>query len=164
MRIIDIKRQKKWLLCEVQVDSISEPVEAMHGDLVQSMEITLAQGVKDVMNYYFKDLSFQVGLEEVGRQWYDIVWTGEYLKCKPATAPEDDKFKSSIDWNAINLGKCRHGILCAYVKNKGFEKLFVDTGFKPFEHINPFIADGINELAKFSMTGEISDVEPTPNS
>lgn len=145
MRLIDIKRQKKWLLCEVQVDSISEPVEAMHGDLVQSMEITLAQGAKDVMNYYFKDESFMVGPTELGHQWYDIQWTGEYLKCKPATAPDDDKFKSGTDWDAINLGKCRHGILCAYIR---FHGLDIKNG----------ALNDINELAKFSMTGKIESI------
>lgn len=145
MRLKDIQRQRKWMLCQVQIDNISESTETRFDGFVQSINVTFAQGSKDVMNYYMKDPTFAVDPSETGKQWYDIKYTGEYLKCRPAKEkPKDDKFEDGgVDWNKINLGKCRHGILVAYIQNTGKLDLHRDDAL------------AINALAKFSMTGEI---------
>ncbi len=148
MRLKDIQRQTTWVkqVC-VQVDNIGRPMEAQHG-LCQAIDVTFGQGSKDVMNYFFADLTFALDPKETGKQWYDIKWTGEYLNCRPAQAKEEALVDDGgPDWDKINLGKCRHGILCAMLQ----------AGFPPGDILNPdnMWPYKINKLAKFSMTGEI---------
>jgi len=116
MRIQDIQRNKKWLLCEIQVDSITEPLETQFKGFVQSLEVTFSQGVKDVINYYFTLPEFAIDTHDIGPRWYKILWTGEYFKCVPAEAQKEIA-SSSPDWYKINLGKCRHGILVACIQS-----------------------------------------------
>ena len=110
MRIKDIKRQTTWVKqVQVNVKEVTQPMDAPEGGLVQSIDVTFDQGVDDTMRYYFTDTQFALGLTETGPQWFDIKWTGSYLKCKPAKAKEqvtmDDDYP---DWGKIALGKCRH--------------------------------------------------------
>ncbi len=151
MRIKDVKRQKKWVLCQIQVDNISEPTETQFDGFVQSLDVTFAQGSKDVMNYYFNDPIFAVDETLIGPQWYDIKWTGEYLKCRPAKSnqqAETDMEEGGIDWDKINLGKCRHGIILAFIKAN--VNIYDITD-------NPTVVKQIRKIAKFSMTGEIEE-------
>ena len=149
MRIIDIKRNRKWLNCEVYIDNISPPEETQFDGFVQSIDVTFAQGMKDVMNYYFTEPIFAVDETLVGNQWYDIKWTGEYLKCKPSKSNQDaslDMKANGVDWDKVNLGKCRHGILCAILQAGANPYLIVEESK---------YQTCINKLADFSMNGEI---------
>ena len=151
MRLKDIQRQRKWMLCQVQIDSISEPTETQFDGFVQSMEVTFAQGSKDVMNYYMTDPAFAVDPTETGKQWYRIKYTGEYLKCTPAQPKlKDDEFEDGggVDWEKINLGKCRTQIAKSVLTNTAMPESLEDK---------QKLADKINEWAEFCITGEIEN-------
>ena len=89
------------------------------------------------------------------RAVFDIKHKDGWLTGVLTTKVPDEATSTASKWDKINLGKCRHGILCAYIKHKGIDSLFADTGCRPFTDLNPFVASGINKLAKFSMTGEL---------
>lgn len=57
------------------------------------------------------------------------------------------------DWAAINLGKCRHGILCAFIQYEGLPVLCNQRN--DVVGLATKTLDTINKLAEFSMTGEI---------
>jgi putative phage-type endonuclease len=63
----------------------------------------------------------------------------EGLIAKPATI-------KAPNWEKINLGKCRHGILCAILQGGASALDLVENA--------PYLAK-INDLAHFSMTGEL---------
>ena len=61
---------------------------------------------------------------------------------------EAKEIKVAPDWNEINLGKCRHGILCAMLQAK----------LSPYDVVHESsLREVINKLAHFSMTGEIEN-------
>lgn len=146
MRFQDIQRQKTWLRqVQVYIDEIGEPVEAEYG-FCQAITARDGVGVSECLNYFFSDLTFSVDPKEVGLRWYDIRYEKDkdYFRGVPAVAPVvDETIAEQPDWNRIALGKCRHGVLCAFI-NSGANIYDIDL-------------NRVNQLAKFSMTGEIDD-------
>jgi hypothetical protein len=71
-----------------------------------------------------------------------------WFKCRAAEAVVVDKLVPTGEnkWDKINLGKCRHGILCAYIQSGRRLSEIVDF---------PKTQEAINKLAHFSMTGEV---------
>jgi hypothetical protein len=148
MTLKDIERQKTWVRqCMFTVRSVGVAVQSQdNGSYCQAIEITDTAGREDVLQYYFNDLIGKVEFSETGEQSYDVKWMGDWFKCKPALAPPKENLnapaRQPTDWDAVNLGKCRHGILCAVIRFKGME-------------LTKGELNDINELAHFSMTGEI---------
>ena len=69
-----------------------------------------------------------------------------------------DETPSTEDkWDKINLGKCRHGILCAYIQNNGLPVVVSDMHPPKIIGLNSFTLEIINQLAEFSMTGQTGD-------
>ncbi len=158
MRLLDIERQGKWVeQCEVTVRSVGVAYQNPDdGSWCQTIEITDPVGREDVLQYYFRDDLCKddnpmgmVEPSETGQQWYRIKWTGSYFKAKPAKAKPKESLNAEArqppNWQEINLGKCRHGIVCSYIKKNGLPEV---TDYKAW-------GETINKLAEFSMTGEI---------
>ena len=147
MNFKDIHRQTAWQRkCQMKVNTFTEPRDAPHG-FVQAFNVTDPSGFREEILYYFDDEQMAVRADE-SPEWFDIKSMGDYYKCVPVDAPADVEKTKGVDWDAINLGKCRHGILCAYLHSGLFSPWqLVDEGKEQL--------DAINKLAEFSMTGEI---------
>jgi hypothetical protein len=152
MRLLDIQRQTTWCKqVEVTVRSVGIAYQnPENGSWEQVIEITGSDGREDVLRYYYNDEMGKVEFTETGTQFYDIKWMGDWFKARPAKAPPKETLNATAnkptDWDAVNLGKCRHGILCAYIQNEGLPRQDVG-GLADLKYIN--------KLAHFSMTGEI---------
>ena len=148
MRFKDVQRQGKWIKqCKYYVKSVSTPYDSRHG-LCQTLEVVDNDGMTETLNYFYVDEQLEIEPEYVGEQWLDVRWKkdSEYFQCVPAETPKDItpmEDSGKPDWNKINFGKCRHGILCAILQSG-----------KPVDSI---ILGQINRLAKFSMTGELPE-------
>jgi len=147
MRFQDITRQKTWMRSvQVKVESVGEPQETQYG-FCQAVTATDTMGLTECLNYFFNDMQGALDIREVGAKYYDIKWDREkhFFKCipaEPSPAPEELE-KDQPNWDKINLGKCRHGILCAVLQ----------SGLHPSDITNE-IKTTINQLAQFSMTGD----------
>jgi hypothetical protein len=150
MTFNDINRQKAWIRqVQLYVESVGLPQETQYG-YCQAITATDTRGLTECINYFFDALEFAVDESETGNQWYDVKWDqkNSYYKCKPSEAkkvvvPEFEQSDAEKKVREKNLGKCRHGILCAILSSG--------------EKIDNVILGQINQLAEFSMTGEISE-------
>jgi hypothetical protein len=139
----------------VNVIKISEPQEAQYG-YCQSIDCELPDGAPVVLNYFFEDTIAAIDPEYTGDQMYKVKWLPdkEMYKGIPTggSPPAKDMAvaREATDWNAINLGKCRHGILCAEITKNGIDSIF--SGHP--DDLLPKLGR-INKLAHFSMTGEV---------
>ena len=151
MILRDIQRQKTWVReCQFQVNEFSEPTDAQHG-LVQAFNVTDKFGRTEEILYYFDDMQMCVPYDETP-EWFDVKWMGTYFKCIPVDPPKDAPKTERPDWDKINLGKCRHGILCAAIQSGELSvKTANDTMY--IEHM----LTNIEKLAEFSMTGKIPE-------
>ena len=147
MTFNDINRQTAWTRqVQFKIKSVGEPEETQYG-FCQAVSAEDERGHLNVLNYFYEHPEAGIDPSETGEQFYDVKWDRKnlYYKCIPATPPPKDIAPSTTpDWDAINLGKCRHGILCAYIQYGGIKELTNEEfGF-------------INKLAEFSMTGKLS--------
>ena len=152
MILRDIQRQKTWArFCQMKVNSYTEARDAEHG-FCQIFNVTDTFGRDEELIYYFQD---EAGALPQGEnpEWFDVKWMGTYFKCIPVDPPKDAPKAGAVDWDKINLGKCRHGILCAYIQSSGLP-VYVEQGNTSFS-IKKGALEMINKLAEFSMTGEI---------
>jgi hypothetical protein len=166
MRFRDIKNQTaKVKKCQVFVLTVGEPEQSEYG-YCQAIDVKDGQGVMGCLNVFLKpDKKGMVYEHETGEQYYDIKWVvdKEYYKAVPCDAPPKIKEAPTHDpaekWDKINLGKCRHGILCAYIQNKGLPtSSTVETDADKITEnitIDRAVLAVINILAHFSMTGEV---------
>ena len=139
-RTKDISRQNGvYLLCKVFVDEIGEWDKRK-----QIIKGKLEQGEEIEMTYWCDDEQLIEDKYDIGEGWYKIRLKDGYYQCKPETPPKDEPVAEKNDdfWYNINLGKCRHGILCAYIQ----------SGKDSFDDED---LDKINQLAEFSMKGKI---------
>lgn len=149
-----LKKHTIWTdSLEFHVTSI-EPAEPTEFGYCQFIVCTLNGGLVE-MNYFYDDIEGAIDLNETGDQWYKIryaVDSGLY-ECKPSLARPKENLNAPVGgnkWDKINLGKCRHGILCA----------IVNSGIAPSRLLaNPDSLKDINKLAHFSMTGEVDNNE-----
>ena len=140
MNFKDIHRQTAWQRkCQMKVNTFTEPRDAAHG-FVQAFNVTDPSGYREEILYYFDDEQLAVGADE-NPEWFDIKSMGDYYKCIPVDAPADVEKTKGVDWDAINLGKCRHGILCAFVQSGAI--------------VDNVVLRQVNALAQFSMDGKI---------
>jgi hypothetical protein len=93
--------------------------------------------------YYFSDEQMALPQNEP-TEWFDIKWMDGWFKCIPVDPPKDAPKADAPDWDKINLGKCRHGILCAAIQG-GYE----------ISAIGSYELEQINKLAQFSLNGKI---------
>ncbi len=127
MNLKHLKRQNTWVKqCEVYIDEVTPPMDGQHS-LMQSLDVTFSCGNRDSMTYYFNDMMFAIDVKEIGKQWYDIKWTGTEFKCRPAKAKEATQLDSEYpDWVKISDGKCRHGYIVAEIRKNGIESFVVN--------------------------------------
>lgn len=155
MRFQDVMRQGKWLnQCKYIVESVGEPQETQHG-FCQALQVTDSVGITETLNYFYEYDGGEIAADFLGIQWLDVRWkkNSEYYQCKPAEAPKDvtPLNNDKPDWNKIALGKCRHGILCAFIQSGQF--FDIDDGGECMSSKLRIV----NNLAHFSMTGEINE-------
>lgn len=148
IRFQDVTRQKAWMRAmQVKVEEVGQPQETQHG-FCQAITLTDGVGITETFNYFFPFPEAEVLITETGTQFYDLKWDDKMglFKCKPATPPPSKELvpEKGPDWDKINLGKCRHGILCATIENGGLIAALNNL-------------ETINRLAEFSMTGEIHE-------
>lgn len=151
MRFQDIRRQGgKWSnQCQYYVRSVSPPQDSKHG-LCQTLEVDDSVGLTEVLNYFYDNEQLEIEPAWIGKQWLNVRYKNDYYQCVPCDPPQQITLEDSRpDWDRINLGKCRHGILCAWIKSGDF--------FDANTRIMKTKLGLVNELAKFSMTGEISE-------
>ena len=145
---------------QFKVESIGEPQETQYG-FCQAVTVTDSRGLTECMNYFFELMEAQIDPTEIGEQFYDVKWDEkkQLYRCIPATPPVKDELKpEGPDWDKIALGKCRFGILCAYIQSSGLP-VYLEQGKTEFSLKNG-VLNQINKLAQFSMTGEIEDETP----
>ncbi|KKM86005.1 hypothetical protein LCGC14_1283370 [marine sediment metagenome] len=106
---------------EVYVIEITDPMDAPHSGLMQSVDVRFSCGTKASMSYYFGDPTFAIDLTETDAQWYDVRWKNEYLQCRPAKAKEQVKMESTTDWEAKNkaiaYGKTKCRLVCSAIES-----------------------------------------------
>ena len=156
MRFQDIRRQNgKWTKqCQYFVRSVSPPQDSKYG-LCQTLEADDSVGLTETLNYFYDNEQFEIDSTWMGKQWLDVRYKDDYYQCVPTDAPPQTTLEDSgPDWDKIALGKCRHGILCSYIQHSG-----IPVGKQPDEStgLKKGVLYFINELAKFSMTGEIDE-------
>ena len=149
MTFNDITRQTAWTRqVQFKIKSVGEPEETQYG-FCQAVSAEDERGHLAVLNYFYEQPEGGIDPSETGEQFYDVKWDRKnlYYKCIPATPPPKDVAPSTTpDWDKINLGKCRHGILCAILQSGWSpESIYHDIDQ---QHV-------INKLAKFSMNGSI---------
>jgi hypothetical protein len=159
MRFCDIQRNSpKWIKqAQFYVYSVSESQETRYEGFCQTLEVEDGSGVKEVLNYFHTGGEMEIAPDFIGKQWLDVRFKEGYFQCIPAQAPAQVQLEDSgPDWNKINLGKCRHGILCAMIQ--GGQLRFIENGDGKNDLIIPEqTLRIINQLAYFSMTGEIHE-------
>jgi len=156
MRFQDIRRQNgKWTKqCQYFVRSVSPPQDSKYG-LCQTLEADDSVGLTEVLNYFYNNEQFEIDSTWMGKQWLDVRYKDDYYQCVPVDAPPQTTLEDSgPDWDKIALGKCRHGILCAYIQHNGLPTGMTEIGT---DCLDQRLLKLINMLAKFSMTGEINE-------
>ena len=146
IRFIDVERQKAWMRqIELRIDTVDEPQETQYG-YCQVVQATDGVGRTEPLNYFFELIEGSIDPSETGVQWYDVKWDEKngYFRCKPAEAKPKELKSEGPDWDKIALGKCRFGILCAWIQ----------AGEDPFRISHDKARRNvINELADFCMNG-----------
>ena len=146
-----ISRQKAWMRgIQFKVESVGEPQETQYG-FCQAITATDDRGMTECLNYFFEFIEAAVDPSEIGEQFYDVKWDAkkQLYKCIPSTPPVKNELKPDRpDWEKINLGKCRHGILCALIQAGSYQPYMLLRDEAQL--------DAINKLAEFSMFGKIS--------
>ena len=159
MTFADILRQGgKWTKGKFYVRSVSPPEETRTGGFCQTIQVIDSRQMEETVNLFCTDDPLtQMKESEVGERWIEIRWRkdekyyqGQIAKPEPITWATDD----SPNWDKIALGKCRHGILCAYIQHDGLPIGMTEIGT---DCPDPTLLKLINMLAKFSMTGEIDE-------
>ncbi len=158
----EIRRMDVRLGCTIWTDSLEFRVTSI--DLAESAPFGYCQfivctlnGDPVEMNYYFDDMMGAIDLNETGDQWYKIRYDIEagLYECKPTKARPKENLNAPVGenkWDKINLGKCRHGILCSAIESDGLHKVVKNTKEC---RLDEEVLAVINKLAQFSMTGEI---------
>lgn len=151
MRTKDIERQNgKWLMCRCQVDVIGQWQERK-----QILKLVLECGENIQCTYWCDDETFAIDIDKEIPEFFSIRQKDGYYQCKPEAAPKDEPVTEKNDdyWYEINLGKCRHGILCAVIEGWG---LGVVVKSISDARLDKEALGVINKLAEFSMTGEVN--------
>ncbi len=146
MRITEIYKQKegKWIdYTEFTILDVDKPQESEHG-LMQILKIADEIGMRAEMTCYCNNEEFLVEESYEGKMCSFAVrhkegrLTGHITnECPP------DTYKR-IDWEVINFGKCRHGILIACI-SAGISPSDIEKSVE-WQKL-------INNLAHFSMYG-----------
>ena len=160
IRFLDVERQKTWMRqIELKIDNVGKTEESQYG-FCQVVQATDGVRRTEPLNYFFEHLEGSIDPSETGVQWYDVKWDEKngYFRCKPAEAKPKELKSEGPDWDKIPLGKCRFGILCAYIQSSGLP-VYLEQGKTEFSLKNG-VLNQINKLAQFSMTGEIEDETP----
>ncbi len=169
MILKDVQRQNgKYVEGLFRVIRVDQPTPAEHGD---KQIVRIADGYKQeaditVWHKYpetFIEPTF-IGKQAMFRLRYKKGESGGYYEGYPSTAEPEPEQSETPNWQEINLGKCRHGILCAYIQHEGLpvESVFTDVredgklqNLIETKMLNKDRLDLINKLAHFSMTGEV---------
>ena len=146
-----LSRQTAWMRqVQFKIESVGEPQETQYG-LCQAITAIDDRGVTECLNYFFELPEAAVDPSEIGEQFYDVKWDAkkQLYKFIPSTPPVKDELKPDRpNWEKINLGKCRHGILCALIQAGAYQPYMLLRDEAQL--------DAINKLAEFSMFGKIS--------
>lgn len=147
MILKDVQRQNgKYVEGLFTVVRVDQPTKSDHGF---RQIIRVADGYKKEADFTVWHTDEQSFIEPnyLGKQaMFKVRFKNDYYQGYPSTAePEPDQHEAP-NWKEINLGKCRHGILCAYIQAGEPLHKIID---------NPAQLDRINKLAHFSMTGEV---------
>ena len=146
MKIDDIYRQNenKWIdWAEFLILEVGETQESEHG-LLQVLKIAGDVGKRAKMSCYCPDEQFIIEESWEGkRAAFRIRHKGGFLS---GYLNNDDPPKQGkiVDWDTINFGKCRHGILCACI-GAGLKPEDIESDVK--------LQKMINNLAHFAMFG-----------
>lgn len=149
MRIKNIYRQAKgkWIdYIEFIVVKVGEPQEATHG-LSQKITIADRVGSEAEMTVYIQDEQFIMEENYEGKMCGFRVRhkEGGFLEGYPVDEPAEAPLEV-IDWDIINFGKCRHGILVSCINSiEDAKKIEKDVTAQRT----------ISRLAHYSMFGTI---------
>lgn len=149
MQIKNIYKQAKgkWIdYIEFIVFDVGDPVPAEHG-FSQKITIVDRVGTEAEMTYYPPDEQFFMDDNYEGKQCAFRIRhkEGGFLQGYPVEEPTEKPLEV-IDWDVINFGKCRHGILCKCINS-----------IEDAKKIKESVAHQrvISQLAHFSMFGTI---------
>ncbi len=163
MILKDVQRQNgKYVEGMFTVIRVDQPTPSDHGF---RQIVRVADGYKKEADFTVWHTDSQSFLEPtwLGKQaMFRVRFKNDYYQGHPSTAePEPDQHEAP-DWDEINLGKCRHGILCGLIQHEGLptDVHYESTGDGIADIDSTITLDGgvlaiINKLARFSMTGEI---------
>ncbi len=153
MKIEEIFKQNenKWIdFATFIVYSIGEVQPAEHGH-VQEIVISDEIGKTATMAYYFTELELVFEKEYEGTECaFKLRYKGDRIQGYPVEVDEPKKIETAYQayWNAVNFGKCRHGILVACIKSiSDAQKIEKDVELQKT----------ISNLAHFSMTGQVNE-------
>ena len=143
MTFKDVELQKGKYIdgIELMVVEVEEPYSTDYG-LAQTVMATDSAGQTQAVTVYTASIEFVLEKNYEGKQSVfrlrhkNNIFNGFPSEIEP---PKTVETKDDY-WDKVNLGKCRHGILCAILSSG---KVVTDT-----------ILDEIEELAQFSMYGK----------
>lgn len=152
MRIAEIYKQKegKWIdYTEFTILDVGEPQETEHG-LAQTLKIADEIGTRAEMTCYVQEgcEDFLVEPDYEGKLCSFAIRHKEGRLIGHITNECPPETYKRIDWEVINFGKCRHGILVAMI-GAGADPRKIEADVE--------CQKTINNLAHFSMYGITQD-------
>ncbi len=105
------------------------------------------ENVVEVSLNMYPDGTGSVTRPQLHKEWkFKIRYKNDKFEGTILEAEDVDKptiASKGVDWDRVNLGKCRHGILCAILSSG--------------KQVNDQTLRQINSLADFAMTGELPE-------